>query len=78
MNELIKNLAGANMDIDLATPEGMISWEQNKCPWNEAEDTDEHKCAVKNVSICYYFCGIEYLDTVLCCYPQPNPLKGKT
>jgi hypothetical protein len=36
MNELISKLNGANMDIDLATPEGEIPWEQDKCPWNEA------------------------------------------
>jgi hypothetical protein len=33
-----------------------------------------HKCALKNVSICPYFCGVEYLDTLLCCYPNENPL----
>lgn len=73
MNKLI----GANMDIDLASGENSISWRQDKCPWNEAEHTDRHKCALKNVSICPYFCGIEYLDTVLCCYPQENPFQRK-
>jgi hypothetical protein len=63
------------MDIDLATPKSMISWEQDRCPWNEAENTNEHKCAEKNVAICRYFCGIEYLDTLLCCFPHPNHLK---
>jgi hypothetical protein len=76
MTEPINKLKGANMDIDLSTPEDQIQWRQEKCPWNEAEGTDKHKCAVKNVSICPYFCGIEYLDTVLCCYPNDNPLKG--
>jgi hypothetical protein len=75
MEELIKKLTGANMDIDLATPTGMISWQQDGCPWNIAEKTDQHKCAVKNVSICRYFCGVEYLDTLLCCYPNLNPLN---
>lgn len=74
MDELIKRLTGANMDIDLATPIGMISWQQDGCPWNKVEHNNEHKCAVKNVSVCRYFCGIEYLDTLLCCYPHPNPL----
>jgi hypothetical protein len=77
MNELIKKLKGANMDIDLSTPKSMISWEQDGCPWNETERTHEHTCAVKNVSICRYFCGIEYLDTLLCCYPHPNPLESE-
>ena len=74
MNEKIRKLKGANMDIDLATPAGNIPWQQERCPWNEAEGTDSHKCAVKNVSICPYFCGVEYLDTLLCCYPNENPL----
>ena len=75
MDELIKKFHGANMDIDLATAKDMISWTQDSCPWNEAENTHEHKCAVKNISICRYFCGVEYLDKLLCCYPQPNPLN---
>jgi len=76
MNESIKKLDGANMDIDLSTPKDQIQWQQDKCPWNEAQGTGKHRCAVKNVSICPYFCGVEYLDTVLCCYPNENPLKG--
>lgn len=68
MNEQIHKLKGANMDIDLATPIGDIAWEQERCPWNAAEHTDSHRCAVKNVSLCRYFRGVEYLDTLLCCY----------
>jgi hypothetical protein len=70
---MIRKLIGANMDIDLASPVEAISWEQDTCPWNLAEGTLEHRCAVKNVSICPYFCGMEYLDTLLCCYPHENP-----
>ncbi|NQT00565.1 MAG: hypothetical protein HQ580_00935 [Planctomycetes bacterium] len=73
-NKIIK-LDGANMDIDLTSNEKNISWQQDKCPWNKAEGTNEHKCAVKDVSICPYFCGIEYQDNVLCCYPNENPNK---
>lgn len=69
----IKKLDGANMDIDLISQE-KTSWKQMKCPWNEAEGVNTHKCAIKNVSICPYFCGIEYLDNVLCCYPNKNKL----
>jgi hypothetical protein len=76
MSENIKKLKGANLDIDLVTPQGAIAWEQENCPWNEAEGTNVHKCAVKNVSICPYFCGVEYLDTVLCCYPNQNPFAN--
>ena len=72
MVEIIKKYSGANMDIDLVCSD-KISWKQDKCPWNEKEHTDIHKCAVKNISICPYFCGIEYLDILLCCYPNENP-----
>jgi hypothetical protein len=72
---VINKLDGANMDIDLATPGDRIVWRQDACPWNEAEGTREHKCAVKNVSICPHFCRVEYMDNVLCCYPYENPMK---
>ena len=68
-------LDGANMDIDLSTQQDQIIWKQDPCPWNTADDTSKHRCAVKNVSICPFFCGIEYLDTVICCYPDENPLR---
>jgi hypothetical protein len=73
VNKSFQKLSGANMDIDLATPPGDIPWRQERCPWNTAEQTNRHRCAVKKFSICPYFCGIEYLDTVLCSYPHPNP-----
>jgi hypothetical protein len=72
-HDLIKKLPGANMDIDLVTPAGDIVWQQTPCPWNAAEGVKSHKCAVKNISICPFFCGIEYLDIVLCSYPNGNP-----
>jgi hypothetical protein len=72
----MKKLAGANMDIDLATPPGQIPWTQAHCPWNEAEGSSAHRCAVKNISICLYFCGVEYIDTILCCFPDKNPHLG--
>jgi hypothetical protein len=75
-DKIIKKLNGANIDIDLTTETKDISWKQDKCPWNKAENSNKHKCAVKNISICPYFCGIEYLDKVLCCYPNKNPNKG--
>jgi len=59
MNDQIRKLKGANMDIDLVTPPTEISWEQDRCPWNEAEHTGKHRCAVKNISICPYFRGVE-------------------
>lgn len=71
----MKQLKGANMDIDLATAPEKIHWKQDKCPWNSAENTDKHKCAVKNISICRYFRGIKPLDVVLCAYPEKNNKK---
>jgi hypothetical protein len=76
MNNTIQKLTGANMDIDLASPQGSIPWQQECCPWNKAENTDQHRCAIKNVSICPYFCGVEYIDTLLCCYPNENPYQA--
>jgi hypothetical protein len=73
----IKKLKGANMDIDLVTPARTIPWEQDQCPWNEVEGTQEHRCAIKNISICPYYCGVEYLDALLCCYPNENPYIGR-
>ena len=67
-NEKIKKVIGANMDIDFSNPE----FGNSKCPWNEADNSNEHKCAVKNTSICKYFCGVQYLDSVLCSYPNEN------
>ena len=71
----MKKLTGANMDIDLATPENQIAWLQEKCPWNAQEGSLLHHCAVKNISICSYFCGVEYPDSLLCCYPDENPYR---
>jgi hypothetical protein len=73
MEKEIKKLDGANMDIDLISQK-KTSWKQMKCPWNENEGVNTHKCAIKNVSICPHFCGIEYLDNILCCYPNKNKL----
>jgi hypothetical protein len=67
-NKIIRKLAGANIDVDLASSAKSIHWKQSACPWNEDEGTDKHRCAVKSTSICPYFCGIEYLDNVLCSY----------
>lgn len=77
MDSVIKKLAGANMDIDLAS-QAEITWSQAQCPWNMAEGTHAHRCALKNVSICPYFCGVEYIDNLLCCYPHANPLNTLT
>ncbi len=61
-------LRGANMGIDLTSKN--LPWKQDECPWNAAEKTSKHKCAVKNVSICKYFNGVAKPDTVICSYPR--------
>jgi len=61
-------LRGANMDINLTANPKKIHWKQDQCPWNRAEKTKKHKCAVKNTSICKYFKGIEPFDVVVCAY----------
>ena len=73
MPDTIRLLKGANMDIDLATPAQDIAWQQEVCPWNAAEKSSTHRCAVKNTLLCPYFCGVEYPDTLMCSYPNPNP-----
>ncbi len=75
MNPAIKKLGGANMDIDLATPGERGSGEQERRRGQEAAGADAQRGTVKDVSICPYFCGVEYLDSVLCCYPWENPLR---
>ncbi len=69
MKENYRRLQGANMDIDLVTPAGEIAWEQQPCPWTQADGL-AHRCAVKNISLCQYFRGVEYMDTLLCSYPD--------
>lgn len=69
----LQELKGANIDIDLASNED-LTWKHEKCPWNEHDNINEHKCAVKGISICNYFCGIgskttSEQDTVWCCFP---------
>ena len=66
MNSQVKKLKGANMDIDFS----VAAWGDSQCLWNVSENTNVHKCAVKNTSICKYFCGVQLLDSVLCCYPH--------
>lgn len=68
MNDKVKKLIGSNMDIDFSNEE----FGNSQCPWNTEEETNVHKCAVKNTSICKYFCGVQYLDSVLCSYPYEN------
>lgn len=72
-----RRLKGANMDIDLVSEAAAIHWEQDSCPWNEAEEVRQHRCAAKNVSICPYFRGVDYPDFVICAYPARQAGEGK-
>jgi len=67
MDSRVKKLMGSNMDIDFISD---VKFGDSQCPWNVDEETNEHKCAVKNISICKYFCGVQLLDSVLCSYPH--------
>jgi hypothetical protein len=69
MTAPIRELLGGNMDIDLI-PKPDLTWKRKVCPWNEAEKSTSHKCAIKDTSICHYFKGIKPVDTVLCAYPE--------
>lgn len=62
----MREIKGANMDIDLFPAD--VDWEVGKCPWNEADGKDCHKCAEKGVFICEHFRGIKEDDVVLCDY----------
>jgi len=67
-------LKGGNIDLDLVSAD-TVPWKQDPCPWNAAEGTLAHRCAIKNTSICEYFVGLgdgDALDTVLCSYPVPR------
>ena len=71
-------LKGGNFDLDLCSGDS-IPWKQDPCPWNLAEGTNSHRCAVKNTSICKYFAGLgdgDALDTVLCTYPEEGNKTG--
>jgi hypothetical protein len=68
---MLHKLKGGNFDLDLCSGES-VDWPQDPCPWNEAEGTLAHHCAVKNTSICPYFVSLgdgKARDTVLCSYP---------
>lgn len=67
MDGKVAKLRGANLDIDFSS----AAFGSSRCPWDEAEGGGGHKCAVKDVSICDYFCGVQFLDSVLCSYPRP-------
>jgi hypothetical protein len=68
MTGSVRRLHGGNMDIDLI-PKAGLTWKRDACPWNEAESSAAHKCAIKDTSICRHFKGVTPVDTVLCGYP---------
>lgn len=68
MDKRVNKITGANMDIDFSN----LNFGNSRRPWNADKNTNVHKRAVKDESICKYFCGIQYLDSVLCSYPHEN------
>jgi hypothetical protein len=60
----MQKIKGANIDIDFSKV-AFMDWEPGTCPWGP-----EHKCAVKNTSICDYFDGVEAPDTIICKYKE--------
>jgi hypothetical protein len=76
---MLHKLKGGNFDLDLVSG-GAVGWPQDPCPWNTAELTATHRCAVKNTSICPYFAGLgdgKDRDTVRCSYPVPFAERGQ-
>lgn len=51
MDSRINKLMGSNMDIDFSNAD----FGNTACPQNVADNTSEHKCAVKNTSIARIF-----------------------
>lgn len=39
MDNTIHRLKSANMDVALSIPAANIAWQQDACPWNQAEST---------------------------------------
>ena len=68
VSEAVRELHGGNLDIDLI-PKPNLEWAQEACPWNEAEQTTAHRCAIKDPSICRHFRGVKPPELVLCAYP---------
>jgi len=66
---IVQKLTGANMDIDWRQP-GSIAWQQD-CVLEQAEGSAAHHWRLKTSPFAV-FCGVEYIDTLLCCYPNPS------
>ena len=71
-NEKIKELSGANMDIDLTTDSSIIDWKQESCPWNKEENTTVHKCCIKNKKLDNllkrYPASLSFINRVFCAF----------
>ena len=64
-----RELTSGHIDINFL-PDSHISRTQDRCPWNEADGTDEHQCISTNQVICQYFHGIRRPNIVQCSYPE--------
>jgi hypothetical protein len=68
--EIKYKLKGANLCLRMSSPTIKVPWEQDECPWNKAENTDKHECAILSGDVCPYYKGVEGFDNVLCAYPK--------
>jgi ectoine hydroxylase-related dioxygenase (phytanoyl-CoA dioxygenase family) len=64
-----REFRAGHTDIDML-PDPAIAWAQDRCPWNEEEGNEEHRCLVSGEHKCRYFQGMRRPDIVLCGYPQ--------
>ena len=73
MEEKIRELKGANLNISLDTLPGQIVMEQDECPMKNSECKTKNVCVLNNVRVCKYFRGIKVTpdrpDIILCAYP---------
>lgn len=64
-----RELRAGHVDVDLL-PDPGTGRGQERCPWNEEEGEDTHRCLVAGEHKCRYFQGMRRPDIVLCGYPQ--------
>ena len=64
-----REFRSTQIDINLL-PDTSPARAQDGCPWNEADDTNEHQCISTNRSICQHFHGIRRPNIIQCGYPQ--------
>lgn len=64
-----RELRAGRLELNLL-PDPAAPAAAERCPWNEAEGTEEHVCHATGRQKCRYFQGLKRPDIVLCGYPQ--------